>query len=233
MARSRTIGLLGGMSWESTALYYRLLNTGMQRELGGHHNARSLLLTLDYDDLDTMASAGDWDGIAAALIDAARRVEGGGADFLMITAITGHAVAERVEAALSIPLLHAADVAGEKLRAEGYRRVGLLGTRFTMSMDFFTARLRGRHGLEILVPEENDRKAIHRIIIDELTLGRVEPASQASVLEVAARLQAAGAEALLLACTELPLLLPTERYSLPTYDVVKLHAEAAIAWAIR
>ncbi|MGB3026198.1 aspartate/glutamate racemase family protein [Paradevosia shaoguanensis] len=233
MARSRTIGLLGGMSWESTALYYRLLNTGMQRELGGHHNARSLLLTLDYDDLDTMASAGDWDGIAAALIDAARRVEGGGADFLVITAITGHAVAEGVEAALSIPLLHAADVAGEKLRVEGYRRVGLLGTRFTMSMDFFTARLRGRHGLEILVPEENDREAIHRIIIDELTLGRVEPASQASVLEIAARLQAAGAEALLLACTELPLLLPTERYSLPTYDVVKLHAEAAIAWAIR
>jgi aspartate racemase len=138
--------MLGGMSWESTALYYRLLNTAMQKQLGGHRNAKSVLFTLNYDELDTMASAGDWNSIASVLIESARRLANAGADFMMITAVTGHAVADEVEATLTIPLLHAADAAGEVIKTAGAERIALVGTRFTMSMDFFRGRLSDRYG---------------------------------------------------------------------------------------
>ncbi len=230
--QAELIGLLGGMSWQSTALYYRLLNEAVHRELGGHHNARSVLFTLNYHDLDAHASAGRWDKVGEAIGDAARRVEQAGADFVMITAVTGHAVAQQVEAALGIPLLHIADPAAEAVRTAGVRRVGLLGTRFTMEMEFLKERLRAQHGLDIVIPPEPARGELHRIILEELTLGRIEETSQAKVHDMAVDLAAQGAEAVLLACTELPLLIPAELYLLPAYDVPRLHVEAAVRRAL-
>lgn len=222
------IGLLGGMSWESSALYYRLLNTAAHRRLGGHHNARSLLFTLDFDELYGMASSGRWDLVGDTVADAARRLERAGADFVMITAVTGHAVADRVEAALGVPLLHLADPTAEAIMAAGISRVGLLGTRFTMEMGFFTGRLRERHGLEVLTPVEEQRAALHRIIMDELTLGIVDEASKGTLLRMADDLRSRGAEAIIVGCTELPLLLGMDDYPLPAFDVTRLHAEAAV-----
>lgn len=230
--QTELIGLLGGMSWQSTALYYRLLNEAVQREMGEHHNARSVLFTLNYDDLDRLASAGRWDSVGDLIGDTARRVEQAGADFVMITAVTGHAVAEQVETALGVSLLHIADPAAEALRTTGVRRVGLLGTRFTMEMEFFKERLHTRHGLDVVTPTKPRRQELHRIILEELTLGRVEEKSQAAVRDMAADLAAQGAEAVLLACTELPLLMPVGSYPLPAYDVPRLHVEAAVLRAL-
>lgn len=226
--KPKLIGLLGGMSWESTALYYRLLNIAAHRELGGHHNARSILFTLDYDDLNAMASLGRWDQVGEAVADAALRVEKAGAEFVMITAVTGHAVADHVEASLRVPLLHIADPTADAVKAAGFSRVGLVGTRFTMEMSFFSDRLRDRHGLEVIVPPASDRVALHRIIVEELTLGIVEDSSKQALLGIATDLATQGAQAIIVGCTELPLLLDMDDYPLPAFDVTKLHAEAAI-----
>lgn len=228
--QSKLIGLLGGMSWESSALYYRLLNTAAHRRLGGHHNARSLLFTLDFDELNDAAAAGRWDIVGDRVADAARRVEAAGAAFVMITAVTAHTVADRVQAALKVPLLHIADPTAAAIQAAGLRRVGLIGTRYTMELDFFRDRLRG-HGFEVITPDEAQRTALHRAIIDELTVGKVEAKSQQLVLDIAADLAARGAEALAVACTELPLLHEMSAYPLPAFDVTALHAEAAVAMA--
>ncbi|WP_246752920.1 amino acid racemase [Sinorhizobium sp. BG8] len=220
------------MSWESSALYYRLLNTAAQRRLGGHHNARSLLLTLDFDELNALASGGHWYLLGDKLAQAAERLDRAGADFVMITAVTGHAVAERVEASLRIPLLHLADPTAEAIRASGITRVGLLGTRYTMEMAFFVDRLRYRHGLEVLTPPEDQRRALHRIIVDELTLGVVREASRLTLLQIASDLARRDVQAVIVGCTELPLLLDTDAYPMPAFDATTLHAEAAIDWAL-
>ncbi|MDR6756020.1 aspartate racemase [Mycoplana sp. BE70] len=226
------IGLIGGMSWESSALYYRLLNTIAHRRLGGHHNARSLLFTLDFDALNRMAAEGRWDEVAGLITDAGRRLQDAGATFVMITAVSGHAVADRVETALQIPLLHIADPFAEAVRASGHKKVGLLGTRYTMEMDFFSSRLRERHGLEVLTPPPEQRHALHRIIVEELTLGRITQAARQTLLSMAAGLAERGAEAIAVACTELPLVAAMEDYPVAAYDVVQLHVEAALDRAI-
>lgn len=230
--QSKLIGLLGGMSWESTAIYYRLLNTAAHRRLGGHHNARSLLYTFDFDDLYGRASTGRWDELGDLLAAGATRLEAAGADVVMLTAVTAHAVAERVEAALGIPFLHIADPTAAAIRAAGFSRVGLLATRFTMDMGFFAQRLQQRHGIEVLTPDEDDKAALHKIIIDELTAGVVRPASRARLIDLARRLGASGAEAIVLGCTELPLLAGAQDFPLPAFDVTQLHAEAAVDLAL-
>lgn len=231
-SQSKLIGLLGGMSWESTAIYYRLLNTTAHRRLGGHHNARSLLYTFDFDDLYSRASTGRWNALGDLLAAGASRLETAGADFVMLTAVTAHAVAERVEAALGIPFLHIADPTGMAIRATGFSRVGLLATRFTMDMGFFAHRLGERHGIEVLIPDEDDRATLHKIIIEELTAGVVDPASRARLLEIAGRLGERGAQAIVLGCTELPLLAGPQDFPLPAFDVTQLHAEAAVDLAL-
>ncbi|MEQ1953708.1 aspartate/glutamate racemase family protein [Mesorhizobium sp. CN2-181] len=230
--QSKLIGLLGGMSWESSALYYRLLNNAVHRRLGGYHNARSMLFTFDFDDLYSRAASGRWDELAEMLADAARRLEASGADFVMLTAVTAHAVADRVEAALRIPLLHLADPTAEAIRAAGFTRVGLLATRFTMEMGFLAQRLADRYGIEVMTPPEDQRAALHRIIVEELTVGKFEAASRARLVEMAGELGHRGAQAIIVGCTELPLLLDNDGYPLPAFDVTKLHAEAAIDLAL-
>jgi aspartate racemase len=230
--QSKLIGMVGGMSWESSALYYRLLNAAAHRRLGGHHNARSVLFTLDFDELNTMASMGRWDSVSERVAEAARCLERAGADFVIITAVTPHSVADQVEAAIGIPLLHLADPTAVAIRNRGFSRVGLLGTRYTMEMDFFRQRLRDRHGLDVITPLQEQRTALHRIIVDELTLGAVKDASKAALLQMARDLQARGAEAIIVGCTELPLLLDTDDYPVPAFDVTVLHAEAAVDLAL-
>lgn len=230
--QTKLIGLLGGMSWESSALYYRLLNTAAHRRLGGHHNARSLMFTLDFDELNALAAQGDWNKVAAVISVAARSLEKAGAEFAMLTAVTPHTVADQVAEAINIPLLHIADPTGEAIRARGPTRVGLLGTRYTMELGFFAERLRKRYGIEVIVPPEEQRTALHRIIIDELTLGVVKAESRGVLLHLAKDLGARGAEAVVVACTELPLLLDTDDYPMPAFDVVRLHAEAAVERAL-
>lgn len=232
LQQTKLIGLLGGMSWESSVLYYRLINEAAQRRLGGHHNARSLMFTLDFDQLNDLAAKGDWDKLAEVVGEGARSLEKGGAAFAMLTAVTPHVVAERLEADLAIPFLHIADPAGEAILAAGLSRVGLLATRYTMELGFFARRLQERFGIEVIVPPEDERTWLHRIIIDELTLGVIKPSSREVLLGLARGLAEEGAQAVVVACTELPLLLDTGAYPVPAFDVVRLHAEAAVELAL-
>lgn len=234
MARAsmKTIGLLGGMSWESTALYYRLLNAGVNAALGGHHNARSVLYTFDFEELLRDGLAGRWDLVGDALAEAARRLAGAGADFLLITSNTGHAVADRVAEASPLPLLHIADAAAAAVKARGLARPALIGTRFAMEMGFYTDRLRARHGLETILPGEADRVELQRIIIDELTLGDRRPQSRRRCQAIVEALAGQGADSVIVGCTELPLLLAEDDYGLPAFDTTRLHVEEAIRHAL-
>jgi aspartate racemase len=226
--RTDVIGLLGGMSWESTAIYYRALNTLAAQQLGGHHNARSLLYSFDYDELLTWGGAGEWDKVTSAMVEAARMLEDAGAAFVLLTANTAHVAADAVEAALHVPLLHIADPTGRAIAARGLTHVGLIGTRFAMELEFLTGRLKDRHGLDVRVPVAADRDRLHTIIVDELTLGEVSADSRRAVLDIAQRLVDDGAEAIIIGCTELPLLLDETDYPVPAFDTTKLHVAAAI-----
>lgn len=228
----KTIGLLGGMSWESSAVYYRIVNEGVRGRLGGLHSARCLLWSFDFAEIEALQHADDWDGAAAAMVDAARRLERGGADFLVICTNTMHRLAPSVEAAVGLPLLHIADPTAERIRAAGLRRVGLLATAFTMEGEFYKGRLAGRHGLDVLVPESHDRAVVHRIIYEELVQGRVVPASRDAYRAVIARLVARGAEAVILGCTEIMLLVGPADSPVPLFDTTTLHAEAAVELAL-
>jgi len=230
--KSGVIGLIGGMSWESSALYYRLINESAARRLGGHHNARSVLFTVDFEQALTLGSAGRWKEVGELLADAARRLEQAGADFIVITSNTGHAVADAVEQAVSLPVLHVADVAADAIRAAGLSCVGLIGTRFVLEGEFYPGRLRRRHGIEVRVPMREDREALHAIIVDELTVGKQHPGSRTRVLDIARRLGDSGAAAIVLACTELPLLVGENDFAVPAFDTVRLHAEAAVDVAL-
>ncbi|HHH40046.1 MAG TPA: aspartate/glutamate racemase family protein [Sedimenticola sp.] len=228
----KTIGLLGGMSWESTVSYYRLINEGVRNALGGLHSARISLYSVDFEPLEQLQHQGEWDAAAAILVRAARAVEAGGADFLLICTNTMHKVAPRVEAALSIPLLHIADATGRRLVADGVRRVGLLGTRFTMEQTFYRRRLERGYGIQVLVPEQAQRQQVHRIIYSELCLGKIGQDSQQEYLEIVASLQQRGAEAVILGCTEIALLIHQGLTPVPLYDTTRIHAEEAVRCAL-
>jgi aspartate racemase len=228
----QVIGLLGGMSWESSAEYYRIINQAVRDRLGGLHSARCLMWSFDFAEVEALQHAGRWQDATALMIEAARRLERGGADFMLICTNTMHRMAEEVQAAIAIPLLHIADPTAGRIRAAGLRRVGLLGTAFTMEQDFYKGRLAARHGLEVLVPEEADRATVHRIIYEELVQGRVEPASRQAYREIIARLVADGAEAIILGCTEIMLLVRPEDSAVPLYDTTAIHAEAAVERAL-
>ena len=229
----KLIGIVGGLSWEATALYYGLLNEAAARALGEHHNARSVILSVDFAEALACANAGDWDGLATLLIDAARRLCAAGADVVLLGANTAHIVAEQVAAAIDVPLLHIADVAGEAVQALGVRHVGLIGTKFTLESPIYADRLRQRFGLTVSVPDAAGRAELQHIIIDELTLGRIEQRSRARCETIIGQLRDAGAEAIVVACTELPLLLREEDSALPLLDTTALHVEAALQIALR
>ena len=228
----KCIGLLGGMSWESTVSYYQAFNRGVRAQLGGLHSARVLLNSVDFAEIERLQHAGDWPATARLLAAEARKLQDGGADFLLIGTNTMHKVAPEIEAAIEIPLLHIADATAAKLQADGVTRVGLLGTRFTMEQDFYKGRLQDRFGLAVLVPDEVGRERVHRIIYDELCLGEIRESSRAEYLAIIEELAAAGAEAVILGCTEIALLVGDARAAVPLYDTTALHAEAAVALAL-
>lgn len=226
------IGVLGGMSWESTVSYYQALNRGVRERLGGLHSARILLHSVDFAEIERLQVQGDWEQAGQVLAKAARSLEAGGADFLLLATNTMHKVAPALEAAVSIPLLHIADATGARLVRDGVRRVGLLGTRFTMEQDFYKGRLSERFALEVVTPDELQRERVHRIIYDELCLGVVNDASRAEYLAIISALAEQGCEAVILGCTEIALLVGQCQAAVPLYDTTAIHAEAAISAAL-
>ncbi|WP_287124402.1 aspartate/glutamate racemase family protein [Chromohalobacter sp.] len=228
----RTIGLLGGMSWESTESYYRALNEGVKQALGGFHSAKIAMVSVDFAEIETLQRDGRWDAAGEALAAAARQIEHAGADFLLIATNTMHKVAPQVEAAIDIPLLHIADATAESLVADGITRVGLLGTRFTMEQDFYKQRLSERYGIDVVVPDDTQRECVHRVIFEELCLGRIESASREAFLAVIDALHARGAQAVILGCTEIAMLIKATDTQVPLYDTTALHAQAAVKRAL-
>ncbi len=228
----KTIGLIGGMSWESTAQYYDLLNKLVKNRLGGYHSAKLLLYSIDFDELAQLAFAEKWQEVSAMMVEAARRLERGGADCVLIGANTPHIAAEAVEASVGIPLLHIADAAGQCIVARGLNRVALLGTAFTMEREFYKSRLCEKFGLRVMVPVPEERKLVHDIIVNELVYGVVNPESKAKLREVIAGLTAAGAEGIILGCTELPMIVDQSDSPVPLFDTTAIHSEAAVDWAL-
>jgi len=224
--------MLGGMSWESTESYYRAVNEGVRNRLGGLHSAKICLYSVDFEEMEKLQHRGDWEGTADILCRAARAVEAGGADFFMICTNTMHKVAPRVEEAVSIPLLHIADAAAEKLSGLGCRTAGLLGTRFTMEQDFYSRRLADRYGIEVLTPGREDREFIHNTIYGELCLGQIREESRQRFLRIIDSLRARGAGAVILGCTEIPLLVKQEHTAVPLVDTAVAHAEMAVREAL-
>jgi aspartate racemase len=228
----KTIGLIGGMSWESTAVYYRQINETVRALLGGLHSARLILYSVDFHDVERLQLAGDWRGAGATVSAAARSLELAGADFLVLCTNTMHKTAPAIEAAVKIPLLHIADPTAIAIMREGYNTVGLLGTRFTMEQDFYRERLRERHGIVTLVPERADRDLVHRIIYDELCLGKILPESRVTYARVMAGLASRGAQAIILGCTEITMLVDGSDAAVPLFDTTSIHARSAAEWAV-
>ena len=229
--RVKTIGLLGGMSWESSALYYRLLNESVRERLGGLHSARCVLLSVDFAEIERLQVAGEWERAGELLAADAKALEAAGADLVVLCTNTMHKVADALTAVVDLPLLHIGDVTGSAVAAAGLRRVGLLATGFTMDQQFLPDRLRA-HGLEVLVPEDADRAEVHRIIYEELCLGVVREESRQAYREVIARLVARGAEGVILGCTEIELLIGPDDADVPVFPTTALHVEAAVAAAL-
>lgn len=229
----KTIGMLGGMSWESTAVYYRLMNRAVVERMGGLHSAKMLMHSFDFGEIAVLQTADKWDEIGDRLIIAATGLAQAGADFLMICCNTQHLVAGEIERAVPLPLLHIADPLGEAIAAKGIRRAGLIGTRYTMEKGGVIAdRLKEKFGIDIVVPQADDRAEVHRIIFDELSRGQFLESSRAALGAVMARLVARGAEGIILGCTELPMIVQPEDASVPTFDTTTLHALAAVNMAL-
>ena len=228
----KTIGVIGGMSWESSLLYYRLINQGVQNRLGGLHSARLLMYSVDFAAIEKLQHQGDWDGAANILIDAARRLEAGGADFFLIATNTMHQVAGAVAGAVSIPLLHIADATAQQLLGDKVRRVGLLGTAFTMELEFYRQRIE-QQGIEIVVPEMHDRQMVHDIIYQELCLGNFDPDSRDVYLAIIDRMREQRIDGVILGCTEIGMLVDSRHTDMPLYDTTAIHAAQAVDYALQ
>jgi aspartate racemase len=228
----KTIGLLGGMSWESTLAYYRAINEGIKNALGGLHSAKIAMYSVDFEPIEKLQHAGDWEGTVRILSEAAKRVQAAGADFLLICTNTMHKVAPEIEAAIQIPLLHIADATAEILVSEGVKSVGLLGTAFTMEQEFYKGRLTDKYGLDVLVPNENDRQIVHKVIYEELCMGKVENDSKAEYLRIIDGLGARGAQAVILGCTEIGMLVNQADTNMRLFDTTAIHARKAVEYAI-
>lgn len=228
----KTIGLLGGMSWESTELYYRLINEQTRALMGGLHSAPIAMVSVDFQEIENLQSAGNWQLAGEVLAGKARQVEAAGADFLLICTNTMHRVADQVQAAINIPLLHLADATAEEIAREGFLNTALLGTRFTMEQDFYKGRLEA-HGLHVLVPAQEDRDKVHSVIYDELCLGKINPASREQYIAVIDRLHSAGADCVIAGCTEIGLLVRQQDIQLKLFDTTEIHALAAVTEALR
>lgn len=224
----KTIGLIGGMSWESTQSYYQLLNQGVKNKLGGLHSAKIVLVSLDFAEIAVLQQQQDWPQMAEILIKAAKQVEAAGADYLLICTNTMHKLAEQVQAAVAIPLLHIADAVGENLIQHNFKKVALLGTQFTMEQDFYKQRLADKFAIDVLIPDAQGRETVHRVIYDELCKGIISPESKAEYLTIIDNLTQQGAEAIILGCTEIALLVQQADTSIPLLDSTALHCAMAL-----
>jgi len=228
----KTIGLIGGMSWESSIEYYRIINETVRAKLGGLHSAKSIMYSVDFAEIEALQHQGKWDEATELMIDAAQHVQHGGADFVIICTNTMHKMADEVQKHIQIPLLHIADATAEKVKARGLRKIGLLGTKFTMEEDFYRGRLTEKHGLEVVIPTEEERNVIHRVIYDELCMGEVKPSSKAQYIRIIDHLVEDGAEGIILGCTEISLLVQEEDSQVSLFDTTKIHAVAAVEYAL-
>ena len=228
----KTIGLIGGMSWESTLEYYRIINEAVKEKLGGFHSAEMVLYSVDFAEVEALQHRGEWDRAAVLLTEAARRVEAAGADCALLATNTMHRVFDEIRKGIRIPLLHIADVTGREIQARGLKRIGLLGTRFTMEQEFYKGKLARDFGIDVLIPDEAERRAIHGILYDELCLGAVKDASREVFRKIIGGLESRGAQGIVLGCTEIPLIVKQKDYALPLFDTTDLHARAAVDLAL-
>jgi len=229
----KTIGLLGGMSWESTATYYTLINQGIRQQLGGLHSAEIVLYSIDFDAIEQLQAQGKWEEAAAILVTAAKKIEAAGADFLLICTNTMHKVAPAVQQEITIPLLHIADATAEAIKNQHIGCVGLLGTRFTMEDDFYKGRLQELHDIQVRIPEKKDRELIHRVIFDELCCGIISKQSRQQFIRIIDSLAAMGAQSVILGCTEISLLVNQTHTPVPIFDTTAIHAEKAVQYALK
>lgn len=229
----QTIGLIGGMSWESSAEYYRLINQLIQKKLGGTNSAKSLMISVNFSEIEKLQHQGHWNVLEQNMVDAARQLQAGGADFIVLCTNTMHRFAEAIETAVNIPFLHIADATAQQIKICDIKNVGLLGTRFTMEQDFYKQRLIDVYGLNVLTPNEQDRIAVHRIIYDELVKGIIREESRIIYREIIARLIDDGAEAIILGCTEIMLLVEQSDSAVPVFDTTTIHAHAAVEKALQ
>lgn len=228
----KTIGLIGGMSWESSLEYYRLINQLVKEKLGGFHSARSLMVSVDFAEIETFQQQGRWSDATEVLVGAAQSLESGGADFVVLCTNTMHKVAAEIQAQIHIPFLHIADATAQKIKDAGIHKIGLLGTRFTMEEDFYTSRLTQRYGLEVMIPIAQQREIVHRVIYDELVKGEIRQASKEQYIDIIEQLVSDGAEGVILGCTEIGLLVRDGDCRVPLFDTTRIHAEAAVAYAL-
>jgi aspartate racemase len=228
----KIIGLIGGMSWESSLEYYRIINERIREKLGGLHSAKSLLYSVDFEEVEKLQRLGKWGEATKIMIDAARRIELGGADFLVICTNTMHRMAEEMQQSIKIPILHIADATAEKIKAAGYKKIGLLGTKFTMEENFYKGRLIEKYDMEVLIPDEVERQYVHDVIYKELCLGIVQQNSKNRFKEIIENLSKKGVQAVILGCTEIPLLIKQEDVSIPLFDTTRIHAESAVDFAL-
>jgi aspartate racemase len=229
----KVIGLIGGMSWESTVEYYRLINKAVKQRLGGLHSAKCVLYSVDFAEVEELQRQGNWPEAAGLLTAVALNLEHGGADFVVICTNTMHKVADAIQARIGIPLLHIADATADAVKQAGLQRVGLLGTRFTMEDDFYRRRLTDQFQLEVVIPDEEDRKTVHRVIYEELCVGKIRPESKAHLAVIINQLVEIGAQGIILGCTELGLLLEVKDSRVPLFDTTQLHALAAVEEAMK
>ncbi len=225
----KTVGLLGGMSWESTAGYYKAINEGVKSKLGGLHSAQIAMVSVNFDPIEKLQKQGDWDAAALILSDAAKKIEAAGADFLIICTNTMHKVAPQIEQAINIPILHIADATAEVIIENKIKTVGLLGTAFTMEQDFYKGRLQDKYGLNVIIPNSEDRKIVHSVIYNELCIGKIELSSKQEYLRIINELSARGAEAVILGCTEIGMLVKHFETNVILFDTTVIHANKAVA----
>lgn len=228
----KTIGLIGGMSWESSLEYYRIINETVKEKLGKLHSAKSLMFSVDFDEIQHLQHIGDWNTLTKIMVDAADRLEKGGADFIVICTNTMHRMVNDIENNVKIPVIHIADATAKKIKEGKIKKVGLLGTKFTMEQDFYKGRLATNHGIDVIIPNDDERNTVHSIIYNELCQGQIKQPSKEQYIKIIEKLKSNGAEGVILGCTEIPLLIKQEDVSIPIFDTTKIHAEMAVEYAL-
>jgi aspartate racemase len=229
----KIIGLLGGMSWESSLVYYKIVNEKVKEKLGGHHSCECVMYSVDFDIIKKLQFEGNWDELTRIMIAAAKKIESGGAEMLTICTNTMHKMVPDIEKSISIPIVHIADATAEVIKSKKIKKVALLGTRFTMEQDFYKGRLIEKHGIDVVIPEGNDLEQVHSIIYNELVLGEIKPSSKEIYKHIIKRLIERGAEGIILGCTEIPLLIQQNDCSVPVFDTTQIHAEKTVEFALK